>query len=49
MTVMRGPFNPSVNDEIGLLIEGFDISPTVMMTYNPPYYIELVEIMDSRK
>lgn len=43
MTAMRGPFNPSVNDEIGLLIEGFDISPTVMMTYNPPYYIELIE------
>ena len=39
----RGPVNPSVNDEIGLLIEGFDVSPTLMMTYNPPYYIKLVE------
>ena len=43
VTAMRGPVNPSVNDEIGLLIEGFDLSPTVMMTYNPPYYIELIE------
>jgi GNAT superfamily N-acetyltransferase len=40
---MRGPVNPSVNDEIGLLIEGFDLSPVVMMTYNPPYYIGLFE------
>jgi GNAT superfamily N-acetyltransferase len=40
---MRGPVNPSVNDEIGLLIEGFDLSPTVMMTYNPSYYIDLIE------
>ena len=43
MTTMRGPVNPSVNDEIGLLIDGFDVSPTVMMTYNPPYYIKLLE------
>ncbi|NOY05917.1 MAG: hypothetical protein GXO82_04700 [Chlorobi bacterium] len=40
---MRGPFNPSVNDEIGLLVEGFDSSPVVMMTYNPRYYIDLIE------
>jgi GNAT superfamily N-acetyltransferase len=43
MTAMRGPANPSVNDEIGLLVDGFDFSPTVMMTYNPPYYLELLE------
>ena len=43
MTAMRGPANPSVNDEYGLLIEGFDLSPTVLMTYNPAYYIELIE------
>lgn len=43
VTAMRGPVNPSVNDEIGLLIEGFDLSPTVMMTYNPPYYPKLIE------
>ncbi len=43
VTAMRGPANPSVNDEYGLLVEGFDISPTVLMTYNPPYYVELIE------
>jgi GNAT superfamily N-acetyltransferase len=40
---MRGPANPSVNAEYGLLVEGFDCPPVVMMTHNPPYYIDLVE------
>jgi GNAT superfamily N-acetyltransferase len=40
---IRGPINPSLNYECGLLIEGFDIPPTFMMTYNQPYYPELVE------
>jgi hypothetical protein len=43
MTVMRGPMNPSTNHECGLLIEGFDNPPAVMMTYNPPYYAARVE------
>ncbi|MFN3306270.1 MAG: hypothetical protein ACK42Z_03675, partial [Candidatus Kapaibacteriota bacterium] len=38
-----GPENPSMNDEVGLLIDGFDTPPVIMMTYNPRYYIELVE------
>jgi hypothetical protein len=32
-----------VNDECGLLINAFDKSPIVMMTYNPEYYIKLFE------
>lgn len=43
MTVMRGPASPSVNDEYGLLIEGFDQSPALLMPYNPPYYQRLIE------
>ncbi|MBI5767205.1 MAG: N-acetyltransferase [Verrucomicrobia bacterium] len=38
-----GPMNPSINDECGLLIDGFDSSPVLMMTYNPPYLRRLVE------
>lgn len=38
MDAMRGPCNPSLNYEIGLLIEGFDEPPTFLMTYNPPWY-----------
>lgn len=43
MTAMRGPASPSVNDEYGMLYEGFDSPPYVMMPYNPPYYNLLCE------
>jgi hypothetical protein len=43
MTFMRGPLNPSTNYEVGLLIEGFDYPPALMMTYNPSCYPGLVE------
>ena len=43
MNVLRGPMNPSTNHECALLIDGFDSPPTVMMTYNPPYYATLIE------
>ncbi|NIQ40363.1 MAG: hypothetical protein GTN81_17530 [Proteobacteria bacterium] len=42
MKTVRGPFNPSTNDECGLLAEGFDKSPVLMMPYNPSYYIDLM-------
>lgn len=40
---LLGPMNPTTNDECGLLIEGFDSSPVFMMTYNPKYYVGLLE------
>lgn len=43
MKQLLGPMNPTTNDECGLLIEGFDSDPVFMMTYNPRYYIELIE------
>jgi hypothetical protein len=43
VTAMRGPVNPSTNDSCGLLIEGFDKPPVVMMPYNYEYYPELYE------
>lgn len=43
ITKIEGPYNPSTNYECGLLINKFDNPPQVMMTYNPPYYRELVE------
>jgi hypothetical protein len=43
MEKMAGPMNPSTNDECGLLVEGFDISPCLMMPYNPRYYPSLLE------
>ncbi|HEV8454857.1 MAG TPA: hypothetical protein VGQ24_08195, partial [Gemmatimonadales bacterium] len=41
--VLRGPASFSVNDECGLLIDGFDRPPTVMMPHNPRYYLSLLE------
>jgi GNAT superfamily N-acetyltransferase len=46
---LRGPVNPSTNYECGLLVEGFDSDPMVMMTYNPPYYPVLMEQVGLRK
>lgn len=43
MTVMRGPFNPSTSDSLGVLVEGFDCPPAILMAYNPPYYSRLIE------
>src|SRR5208283_883924 len=43
LNIMRGPMNFSTNDECGFLIEGFDSPPVLMMSYNPPYYNELME------
>lgn len=46
---LRGPVNPSTNYECGMLIDGFDSSPMVMMPYNPPYYPELMDTAGLRK
>lgn len=39
---ITGPINLSTNDTCGLLIEGFDSPPVAMMTYNYPYYMDLI-------
>jgi GNAT superfamily N-acetyltransferase len=41
--VLRGPASFSVNDECGLLVEGFDTPPVLMMPHNPRYYVRLLE------
>ncbi|GAB2690686.1 GNAT family N-acetyltransferase [Mucilaginibacter koreensis] len=38
-----GPVNFSTNEPSGLLIDGFDSPPMIQMTYNAPYYTELLE------
>ncbi len=42
MTLMRGPASFSSNDEWGMLIEGYEDPPTLLMPYNPRYYHELL-------
>ena len=43
MTRVRGPISPSTNDEVGLLIKGFDMIPSALMPWNPRYYVDLLE------
>lgn len=40
---LRGPATLSLNEECGLLVDGFDGEPVVLMPYNPRYYQALVE------
>lgn len=40
---MMGPTNFSTNETCGVLINGFDGMPRVMMPYNYPYYLDLLE------
>jgi len=49
MDTLRGPVNLSMNDECAFLIQGFDSPPVIMMPYNPPYYLELMENCRLRK
>lgn len=43
LDTIRGPASFSVNDECGLLVDGFDSVPTIMMPHNPPSYVRLTE------
>lgn len=43
MRRVRGPFNLSINEEMGLLVDGFDTPPVFMMGHARPYYAGRVE------
>ena len=49
MRRVRGPFSLSINEETGLLIEGFDTPPVFMMGHARPYYATRVEALGYRK
>jgi hypothetical protein len=49
MRIMRGPMSMNINDEVGLLISGFDLPPVIMMPYNLPYYETLTETFGFKK
>jgi ribosomal protein S18 acetylase RimI-like enzyme len=49
LETLRGPYNPTVNDYFGVLAEGFNTSPFVMMAYNPPYYLEMYQSLGLKK
>jgi len=43
MTGVRGPANPSLNYECGLLVDSFNKPPTFLITYNKDYYESLIQ------
>ena len=49
LTAIRGPANYSTNEEVGLLVDGWDGPPVIMMTYNPRYYVDFIEGAGFRK
>ncbi len=46
---LRGPINPTLNDNAGLLVDGFDADPTILMPHNPPEYAAFIEAAGFRK
>jgi GNAT superfamily N-acetyltransferase len=40
---MVGPMNYTTNDEVGLMIEGFDRPPIILSDWHHPYYRDLIE------
>jgi GNAT superfamily N-acetyltransferase len=38
-----GPMDFTTNDEVGLLVEGYELRPMILQPWHPPYYRELIE------
>jgi hypothetical protein len=49
MTRMLGPFDLSINDELGMLVDGFEHPPYVMMGHHHPYYGDLMSKLGLEK
>lgn len=49
MRRIRGPFNLSINQETGVLVDGFDTPPFFMMGHARPYYASRIEGAGYRK
>jgi GNAT superfamily N-acetyltransferase len=48
-TSILGPAQFSTNDEVGLLVDGFNDRPRILMTYNPAYYADHLQAAGFRK
>ncbi|MGB1141647.1 MAG: hypothetical protein ACPG1A_12160 [Halioglobus sp.] len=48
MQRVRGPLNLHINEEVGLLVEGFDTPPFVLMGHGRPWYGEAIEAQGYR-
>jgi hypothetical protein len=43
MSTIRGPYNPSINDDCGLLLNGYDKPTVIGLPWNPEYYTVLLD------
>jgi GNAT superfamily N-acetyltransferase len=43
MEAVAGPVGYTTTQDVGLLIEGFDVAPALMQPHNPAYYGDLIE------
>ena len=48
-TRVRGPFSLSINEEIGLLVDGFSTPPMMLMGHDPEYAAAQLEALGYRK
>ena len=48
-TRINGPFSPSINNECGLLVEGFETTPMVFMPWHPPYLARHLDALGYEK
>ncbi len=49
MQHVAGPFSLSINEESGVLVDGFEFPPSLMMGHAPPYYAVQLERLGYRK
>jgi len=49
MRRLLGPFNLSSNEECGLLVDGFEATPMMMMGFAPPYAVQHLSALGFRK
>jgi len=49
MKLMQGPFNLNINEETGLLVDGFDTPPMLLMGHDKPYIGARLEALGLRK
>jgi GNAT superfamily N-acetyltransferase len=49
LDTLRGPYNPSINDDCGVLLNGFEKQPVIGLPWNPSYYASLLEDLGFKK
>lgn len=49
MTKLRGPINLDESEEVGVLVDGFDTRPALLLAHTPPHYPRLLEAVGLTK